>query len=176
MIQLSRRTIMIALVAFVAFAGLATASFVRTLAPAEAGASFSDTPPWIATHAAWLANNGIANGFPDNTFRPSDNITRGQAAFWFSNFNDTIHVIGDTTNPAANSVFTISTTCEPGDRAVAGGGRTDVGNTYMTDSYANLAGAGDGGTWHVRWETENNVVADPSLLEIWVLCVPNTIP
>ena len=35
--------------------------------PAQAS---PNTPPWIAPHAAWLRADAIADGYPDNTFRP----------------------------------------------------------------------------------------------------------
>lgn len=38
----------------------------------------------FSTFIATLAEKGIINGFPDGTFRPKDNVTRGQAAIMIS--------------------------------------------------------------------------------------------
>jgi len=35
---------------------------------------------WAADDVAWLKNNGITTGYPDNTFRPDNNVTRGEMA------------------------------------------------------------------------------------------------
>jgi hypothetical protein len=167
MIHLSRRTIALALAAFLIVAALAAMSFVRTLAPAEAGAGFTDTPPWIATHAAWLADNGIAGGYPNGTFRPNNNITRGQAAFWFGNYNDSIERFGLEVTPAENSEFYVELECPIGTRAIAGGGTTNQDNMFMTDSLALT----DPEAWGVRWETENDALVTPEIF-VYALCAP----
>jgi uncharacterized protein (DUF1800 family) len=37
---------------------------------------FSDVPPWVDDAVRWITANGYASGYPDNTYRPGDNITR----------------------------------------------------------------------------------------------------
>ena len=35
---------------------------------------------WAVDHITWLKNNGITTGYPDNTFRPDNNVTRAEMA------------------------------------------------------------------------------------------------
>ena len=60
------------------------------LAGAQAGApahSFTDVAPgaWLEGGLNWLVDHQIAQGYPDNTFRPNNSATRGQMAFWVFN-------------------------------------------------------------------------------------------
>jgi hypothetical protein len=43
---------------------------------------FTDQRPWFANAAVWAKANGIVTGFNDNTFKPNQNVTRGQMAQW----------------------------------------------------------------------------------------------
>lgn len=166
MIQFRRRTVVMTAIAFAVVAAIAVTALVRT---ADAGGNgFSDTPPWIAAHAAWLSDNGIAGGFPDGTFRPNNNITRGQAAFWFGNYNDSIERVVGTISPPANSAFLIGLECPAGKRAIAGGGTHDQDNMFMTDSYVDPIAPT---IWAVRWETENDAVVSPAIA-MYALCAP----
>ena len=47
--------------------------------------SFTDVPESHPFHddITWLAGEGIATGFPDNTFRPTNNVTRQALAAYF---------------------------------------------------------------------------------------------
>ena len=45
----------------------------------------SDGAPWFDPALDWAVANGIVSGFPDDTFRPGEQINRGQGAFWFYN-------------------------------------------------------------------------------------------
>jgi hypothetical protein len=87
MIQLSRRTVALALAAFLAVAGLATASFVRTLAPAEANHRFPDVATGTFFHesSGAIFDAGCADGYSDGTFRPKTNANRGQFGYWTHN-------------------------------------------------------------------------------------------
>jgi hypothetical protein len=86
-IQLTRRAVAIALVAFLAVAGLAAASFVRTLAPAEATHRFPDvgTNNFFHESSGAIRDAGCADGFGDGTFRPNNPATRGQFGYWTHN-------------------------------------------------------------------------------------------
>jgi hypothetical protein len=46
---------------------------------------FSDGAPWIEDALRWAAFHGIVTGFSDGSFRPNEQINRGQGAFWFYN-------------------------------------------------------------------------------------------
>ena len=47
--------------------------------------TFTDVPTShpLYTEIAWLASSGIADGFPDGTFRPGGQITRQAASAFF---------------------------------------------------------------------------------------------
>lgn len=49
--------------------------------------TFTDmhTHPWAQNFVSLAADRGIINGFPDNTFRPAENVTRAQVVTLFSN-------------------------------------------------------------------------------------------
>jgi hypothetical protein len=176
-IHLRRRTIALILAAFLAVTALSTVSFVRTLAPAEADHKFSDIATGTFFHepTAWLADNGIALGFNDGTFRPNQGITRGQAAFWFANYNNSIEVVDDDFDPLAASAFSFTTDCPVGKRALTGGGDTTAFDLMITDSHpkADVSLNPDG--WKVRWETDNGVQVNPSRVRVWALCAPDSI-
>lgn len=46
-----------------------------------------------ADNIQWLLDNGIASGFPDGTYRPSEPVTRGQMATFLRNYDDYRHGI-----------------------------------------------------------------------------------
>ncbi|MEL7207853.1 MAG: S-layer homology domain-containing protein [Actinomycetota bacterium] len=143
---------------------------------ADAGGGFTDTPPWIAAHAAWLQDNGIADGYPNGRFDPDGNISRGQAGYWFGNYNDSIEFVYEETNPAPGSVFTGTATCPTGKRAVAGGGQiAPLDGVYMTTSEL-LSLSPNSDAWFVRWESESDATVDLTNLRVSVLCVPDPVP
>ena len=172
MLQARRYAIAAGISIFAVMAMLAAASLVVLTPPA--GADFTDTPPWASRQINWLADNEIAGGYPDNTFRPDLNITRAQAAYWFGNYNDAmVRKIG-ATNPPAGLAFEHTVYC--GDqnlRAVAGGGTVNANEVFITDS-APVFSLDQG--WRVRWETDSNSTVNPSNLTVSVLCIPRIIP
>ena len=48
--------------------------------PGPGCGDLTDVPAWARDGICWLVNNGHATGYPDSTFRPNTNITRGQTA------------------------------------------------------------------------------------------------
>lgn len=48
--------------------------------PANAAASFPDTPSWCAAAINEMASQGILSGFQDGTFKPDQSMTRAQMA------------------------------------------------------------------------------------------------
>lgn len=187
-IQLSRRTVALAVAAFLAFAGLATASFVLTLTrTAEANDKFDDiaTGTFFHDSTAWLKDNGIADGFNDGTFKPNDNITRGQASYWFANYNNAIEVVRDEYDPGIDTTFGLGVNCPFGKRAIAGGGSVRTpgrisSDVLMTSSYSELDRSipisGGLSTWYVRWRAVDDTPIDPSSIQVEATCVPNTYP
>jgi hypothetical protein len=60
-------------------AQVATWLWRRAGSPAvDAAAPWVDVPAWAAEAIGWLAQQGIATGYPGNRFRPNDPITRAQ--------------------------------------------------------------------------------------------------
>jgi hypothetical protein len=179
MIELSRRTIIIALVAFVAFAGLATASFVRTFtSTAEASHKFTDIgdTSWLHDSSAWLADNGIADGYANGNFEPGWNITRGQASYWFFNYNEAIEIVERGPVGSSGNQFTHYAACPAGKRAVAGGGTPtppDI-DLLMTASQPVLTTGGES-RWVTIWTTRDRGTATANFT-LWALCVPDAIP
>ena len=128
---------------------------------------FSDVPNTNPFHGdiTWAADNGIASGFPDGTFRPNDPVSRqGSVAFLhrYSNALTVVHHGG-----AFTSAFEATKTvqCPAGKRALAGGGSTNQVNMMMTD--LTIGGNAVG----VRWETDNNTSLTGNS-DAWALCAP----
>ena len=175
MIQLRRRTVTLAAVVIAASFAIAVASFVRT---ADAGSGFTDTPPWIAAHAEWLQDNGIADGYPTNppTFKPDESISRGQNAYWLGNYNDAIELVERGPVGSSGNQFTHYAACPAGKRAVAGGGTPtppDI-DLFMTASQPVLTTGGES-RWVTIWTTRDRGTASANFT-LWALCAPDTIP
>lgn len=160
--RLRRSPIVIALTAALFGAGLFAGG------SAYAGAGFSDVPQnsFFEDEIYWLVNNGIANGFPNNTFRGNQNITRNQAVLWFTNYNQTIETSSIQQDPPLASEFSLQAPCPVGKRPIAGGAATSHDNMSITDSQPVPGG------WLVLWETDDGVVIDPTSLTVWVTCIP----
>jgi hypothetical protein len=159
--------------ALVVAATLAIGLFIGSLVGGTAMAShqFPDVPDNSQFHddIDWLVDHGIATGFQsDGTFRPGQAVSRQAMAAFMSRLNDAYVVRESTTDPGAGSTHTHTTVCEPGERAMAGGGRNNFGNSFITETRPNAIGDG----WTVVWETEANAAQDPTELRVWVLCGP----
>ncbi len=69
---------------------LTVAALLIAVGVAYAAGAFPDVDP-SDVHAAdiqWAADNGVVNGYTNGNFGPYDNITRGQAASMFKNYDD----------------------------------------------------------------------------------------
>jgi hypothetical protein len=158
------------------FAAIAVTALVVALGrPADANHRFNDvgTGTFFHNSTGWLKDNGIADGFSDGTFRTGDNITRGQASYWFSNYNNAITTHSSSVNPVLDSSFSHAATCPSGKRPIAGSGTTD------SDAYLHVTASRPLGldSWQVTWTaTDLNTFADPELVRVYVTCVPNNIP
>lgn len=151
------------------------APFVVTLllaVPAVVVAShqFPDVPTDHPFHGdiTWMADNGIAQGFDDGTYRPSNAVTRQAMAAFMRRLNGEFEVV-EVTFPSEvgepDTSFTLSAPCPDNKRAIAGGGRSSAFELMITDSYP------DPGYWTVRWESEDDAMVDPTLT-VWALCAP----
>jgi hypothetical protein len=180
-IHLSRRTVAIALAAFLALAAIATTSLVLTLTGrADASHRFGDIGDTNFFHdsTAWLKDNGIADGFNDGTFRPNSNITRGQASYWFGNYNSSIEVVEANTNPGSAIAWQTGAQCPAGKRPVAGGGSINTNGlpigVILTESYPSDS-FDFPNQWRVMWESKDGTQVDPPTLTVYAVCIPDTI-
>jgi S-layer homology domain len=127
----------------------------------------SDTSPFH-DDVGWMAQHGIATGFPNGDFRPTESVNRQQASRWFRNYNSSLQVVFNQVNPLPSSgAFTLSADCGPGSRPLSGGGFIDIGNVYMSRSYR------VGTSWFVTWESEGGVTRDPGGIQVTALCAPD---
>jgi hypothetical protein len=146
---------------------LASAGFHVTGAIAD---SFTDVGPEhvFTSEIDWLTDYDIALGFDDGTFKPLGNIRRQQAALWFANFSDQIHLVHEQTDPGAATNHVLQVDC-PGDERVVGGGgfQTAPVEMALTDSYPI-----DDNTWYLRWTSLLVVPVNPTDVQGWALCMP----
>lgn len=156
-----------------AVAALAAGLFVGSLVGGVAIAShqFSDVPDGNPFHddIAWMNDNNIANGFGDGTYRPGAPVSRQAMAAFMHRLAGEYSVQTSVLNPGSANNFEHEATCSDGGTALAGGGRVQgvVGNVMLTDSYRDPPGK-----WVARWEVEDNGVADPTSITVFVLCGP----
>lgn len=135
---------------------------------ALASHQFSDVPTSHRFHddIDWLADYGIAAGYGDGTYRPTQAVTRQAMAAFLHRLSNEIEVVYSSADPGAGTSFSHIVPCPEGKRAIAGGGYTSEGNLFITDTNP-LDTA-----WLVRWETDNNATANPTFLTVYATCVP----
>lgn len=148
------------------------AASVGGVASWAADGAFSDVPPTHVFYEEinWAANHGIVAGYGDGTFKPGVAVSRGAAAAYLSRYNETFRLEKVSLDPVSGEAWIGVATCDPGERALAGGGAISSPDISITDS--NPLPAGD--AWRVRWESDNDAVVDPSGIEVWALCAPAT--
>jgi S-layer homology domain len=126
-----------------------------------------DTSPFH-DDVGWMALHGIASGFPNGDFRPTESVNRQQASRWFRNYNSSLRSATNQVNPAPGSFFSLSADCGPHGRAIAGGAfHLGASNLYVVRSY------NSGQHWWVNWESEANATVDPTSILTYALCAPD---
>ena len=145
---------------------------------ALAGHQFSDIPNGHFFHSSisWLVDNGVATGYVNGTFRPNGNITRGQASFWFRNYNDASSEVQNksvTVLAVAPSV-TNDVTCPQGKRPTGGGGFSNKPYLHIAASHPIFNfGLGVWTGWRVTWNVVNGpAFPENASLTSYVLCAP----
>lgn len=150
---------------------LAIGLFVGSLVggTALAAVTFSDVGPThpFRNEIGWLTEHGIANGYPDGTFRGGDPVSRQAMAAFLARANSAIYLAQADTDPPIGVRFAGEATCRPGDRALAGGGWINYGEITIAESYPLNTD-----TWHIGFESDGDAIKDPSILRVWVLCAP----
>jgi hypothetical protein len=112
----------------------------------------------------FVADRGIANGYPDGSFRPGQNVTR-QAMAAFIHRAQEVQMVSNVNEVDNSSSTSFAVGCPAGMQVMAGGGQVNVANVYLTDSYPN----GSGNSWTVGYETENNANLDFTATA-WAMC------
>jgi hypothetical protein len=146
-------------------AGIAIGS--ATTSVVWASHQFSDVPDTHPYHAdiTWLANNGVASGFSDGTFKPLQPVARQSFAAFLHRYNNTFQIVHHAGTMTSSTETNNTVTCPAGKRPLAGGGSTDAFNLFMTDMTIS------GTSLTVRWETDNNAIQSAST-NAWALCAP----
>jgi hypothetical protein len=117
----------------------------------------------------WLVDSGIANGFPDGTYRPAQPVSRQAMAAFLARGLAGPHLVSQNSDPALGSTFQGSVLCPEGEQAIAGGGRVNFADIFLTDSVPNDEQATG---WSVRFESDDNAPLNPTGMTIWALCRP----
>jgi S-layer homology domain len=127
----------------------------------------SDTSPFH-DDVGWMAQHGIATGFPNGDFRPTESVNRQQASRWFRNYNLSLRSATNQVNPAPGTIFSLNANCGPDSRAIAGGGQPlGASNLFITASYTS------GNNWWVFWRSANSATVDPTSIFVYALCAPD---
>jgi len=128
---------------------------------------FSDVPNNSPFHDEidWMADNGITEGYDDDTFKPTNPVSRQAFSAFLQRYNDRIVVKQVDTNPGSAQLWSFTATCDPGMRAVGGGG-SSMSNMMMTGSYPVVGGT----TWRVDFRADSPI--DPTVARAYALCVP----
>lgn len=158
--RIGSMVVTVVLAASGAFAGTAVANH---------NANDVGTSNFFHDEIGWLIDQGIANGFPDGSFKPTDPIKRQQLALWLGNYNDSLEVVQFTQTLANTTVGASTVTCPAGKRAVAGGGATDVSDAVLTDSRPSVSGT----SWVARFVRNNEgFFTGSDHATVYALCVP----
>lgn len=149
--------------------GMAALVGLGAVGGAYAAGSFTDVPADYTFKGAidWATLHNVATGYPDNTFRPNNPVTRGQMTAFLRNYNFETSRHTETLIPAVPaSSFNLTAECPSGKVPIAGGGSVTSVDTFITDSFP------EGNGWKVRWETEGGASKQPSLT-VYVTCKPS---
>jgi len=146
------------------FGALAGLGFAAT---AWASHQFSDVPNSHPFHddISWAKSRGLANGYPNGTFKPDDDVSRGALTAWLRRYTNKIVIRHHSATFNNATEVNNSVTCMAGERPIAGGGSTDAFNTMLTDVSIGPTSVS------VRWESDNNAMVSGSS-DVWATCMP----
>jgi hypothetical protein len=156
--------------AIVALVATLTLTNVAVLA---GGASFVDVGPShpFFYEIEWMNEAGISEGYPDDTYRPGHPVTRQAMSAFMQRLNASYRVVTDSRDPANGNVISMSAQCDPGERALAGGHAVTGSTTHFVyREQPNTSGSIE--EWLVYWRTVDGGNANPTNVEVWVLCGP----
>lgn len=128
---------------------------------------FSDVPTNNPFHddIGWMADHGIANGYADGTYKPTNPVTRQAFAAFLHRYNEEI-TVATTTGPYSGvSSFEANAYCPQGKRALAAGGSTTSQGVVITDIKLSPFSA------NVRWQSLTGASVS-GVLVVWATCAP----
>lgn len=153
-----RRAVALVAIALVVGAAGATA--------AHAGETFNDTGgTTFESQIEWLADHGIAQGYPDGSFKPGNNVTRGAMAAYLFAYNSQFEVVQRSFSFSSTATYQ-EVSCPAGKDAIGGGGATSSTFMYLTDSQPTALG------WAVSFRNPAGAAVTSSGT-VYVICMPD---
>jgi hypothetical protein len=124
----------------------------------------------FADDIAFMAESGIAGGFPDGTYRPGEPVSR-QAMAAFLHRAQTYRIEASLGLASNTPTVTATATCDPGETAISGGG------TYQGPGRAFISASGPtaGGAWRTQFTTDGGLSPTNHSMTAFALCAPGDI-
>jgi len=167
----ARRTPLRLLVVVVAVAVAAAVSATLVTSAVAGDIVFTDVPADhpFAEEIDFVANAGIAEGFPDGTYRPGQPVSR-QAMAAFLERSQSYVVVAEQATAGNVSTLATNVRCKrSGHVAISGGAiYQGPGRAFLSSS-----GPGPGGGWAVGMTTDDGVVRSMTMTA-FAVCVPGT--
>ncbi|OWY61789.1 hypothetical protein B7486_61915 [cyanobacterium TDX16] len=134
-------------------------------------ATFRDVPPGhpFSDEIAFTADSGIAEGFPDGTFRPGEPVSR-QAMAAFLQRAQSYRVVGQHASAANVSSLSANVACDRTDHVAISGGAVYQGPGR---AFIAASGPGFGNGWSVTMATDDSVLRSMSMTA-FAVCVPGS--
>lgn len=128
--------------------------------------TFSDVPTNSPFHddISWMAENGIANGYDDGTYRPTNAVSRQAFAAFLHRYNAETEM-HTTVGPYNSKSFEPIVFCPIGKRPLSAGGSTTSQGVFITDVTLGPFSA------KVRWESGSGGVVSGTVTA-WAMCGP----
>lgn len=129
--------------------------------------TFSDVPTNSPFHddIGWMTEHGIANGYDDGTYKPTNPVSRQAFAAFLHRYNGEITQAVTTGPFSGTPSFEVLVFCPTGKRPLAAGGSTTSAHILITDISLGPTSA------KVRWESASgaNVATTATA---WATCAP----
>ena len=129
--------------------------------------TFSDVPTNSPFHddISWMADHGLANGYDDGTYRPTNPVSRQAFAAFLHRYNQEIEMHTTEGAYGGASSFEPIVFCPTGKRPLAAGGSTTSQGVFITDVQLGPTSA------KIRWESGSGAIV-AGTVKAWAVCVP----